>query len=87
MKKMYLDPDIDGCNIIIGNCRTRLNGKVSKVCSEINRRVVNKLGEQIYEIGIDLCGIGIAYKDNLNGFRINTFDIKRQDIDNTLPLL
>lgn len=86
MKKMYLDPDIDGCNIIIGKHRTRINGKIEKVCHEIYKRVVDNSHDQIYEIGIDMHGIGIAYKDYLNGYRVDTFNIKRQDVDDVLPV-
>lgn len=91
---MILDPYREGCTIWMGENVTSIKGSPQEVCEQIYMRVVvaresasgNIHYEQVYEIGVDIGGIGITYKNILNDMGIKTYDIRGKRPDDILPL-
>lgn len=91
---MILDPHREGCVVWFGIYVTHLRGDPQTVCNDIWERVTRPIEnngeikyEQIYEIGIDIKGIGIIYKDYLNKLGLKTVDIKSKEVSLVLPRL
>ena len=91
---MILDPYRNGCTIWMGENVTSIKGNPQEVCEQLYTRVVvaresvsgKTQYEQVYEIGVDIGGDGIVYKDILNDMGIKTYDIRGKRLDDILPL-
>lgn len=92
---MILDCYRDGVTIFTDSNVTSIKGtNIKDICNEIYKRVVvarvTPLEElkydQIYELYVDVSGIGVAYKDVLINMGLKIGDIRYREIDRILPV-
>lgn len=93
---MILDAYKDGVQIFTDSNVTSIKGnEVIKVCEEIYKRVVlvtinETTGReeitQLYELYIDVGGIGAYYKNCLTNMGLRVGDIRYRRIDSILPI-
>lgn len=91
---MIIETFTDGVRLWVNNNVTSISGdNVDKICRDIYSRVmqpkVNDEGkliyEQIYELYVDVIGIGLAYKDCLTHMGLEVHDITKANVDKVLP--
>lgn len=92
---MIIDPYVDGVQIFTDSNITAIKGKdPAAVCEDIYRRVVlprqdicgNILYDQLYELYIDVGGVGITYKHILTDMGLKVSDLRYRKPDAVLPI-
>lgn len=93
---MIIDPYKDGVYIWTDSNVTSIKGKhIPDICEEIYSRVVQPrisghsgyiIYDQIYELYIDIGGVGIDYKDILTRMGLKVSDIRYRKINDILPI-
>jgi hypothetical protein len=74
MKRILIDPEYEQCTIYYNNIFTIFKGDVDSMMTSLIS-ILNMSGEP-FEIVLDIHGIGMAYKDNLNSHGIDVTEIK-----------
>ena len=91
---MILDPYIHGCNVWHGNKVVTIKGEPAHVCNEIYKRIVipkqtvsgRYKYDQLYDIQVDIGGIGKIYCDILSDMGLNYTEIRGGRIEDILPV-
>lgn len=91
---MIIDPYDKGVYIYTDSNVTSIKGNIISVCEEIYSRVVQpretKMGnfvyDQIYELYIDIGGIGIGYKDRLTEMGLSVHELRYRNVDTVFPI-
>lgn len=92
---MIIDPYKNGVQIFTDSNITSIKGgNVIGICQEIYKRVTipredisgRIVYDQIYELHMDIGGIGIAYKDCLENMGLKISDMRYKNVDAILPI-
>jgi adenylosuccinate synthase len=91
---IIIDPSRDGCTLWNKEFVTSIRGNIDEVCKDIYSRVTYVLHEdedeyqcfQFKKIGVDITGIGRAYKDTLTKYGLEVVDIVGKPIDTYLDV-
>lgn len=91
---MIIDSYNKGVYIWTDSNVTSIKGNITSVCKEIYARVVQpretKMGnfvyDQIYELYIDIGGIGIDYKHCLTEMGLSVHELRYRNVDTVLPI-
>lgn len=91
---MIIDPYDKGVYIWTDSNVTSIKGNIISVCEEIYTRVVqpreteigNFVYDQIYELYIDIGGIGRSYKDYLTEMGLSIHELRYRNVDTVLPI-
>lgn len=93
---MIIDPQRNGVYIWTDSNVTSIKGdNIPDICKEIYSRVVQPrkhsvtgeiLYDQIYELYIDIGGVGVMYKDILTDMGLIIHDIRYRNVNIVLPV-
>jgi adenylosuccinate synthase len=91
---IIIDPSRDGCILWNKEFVTSIKGDINEVCKDIYSRVTYVLHNdedeykcfQFRKIGVDVTGIGRAYKDVLTKYGLEVGDIVGKPIDTFLEV-
>lgn len=92
---MIIDPYDKGVYIYTDSNVTSIKGSnIISICEEIYTRVVqpretkkgNFVYDQIYELYIDIGGIGRGYKDCLTEMGLSIHELRYRNVDTVLPI-
>lgn len=91
---MIIDPYPRGVYIWTDSNVTSIKGNVFDICKEIYSRVVQPrqtvggrvIYDQIYDLHIDITGIGREYGDCLTDMGLEIHEIRHREIDTVLPI-
>jgi hypothetical protein len=91
---MIIDPYNDGCNVWHGDIVFTIKGEPVHVCEQLYRRIVTPKEtpsgrinyEQIYDLQVDIGGIGRIYSDILIDMGLSVKEIRGARVDDILPI-
>lgn len=92
---MIIDPCRNAVYLWTDSNVTSIKGRdIPDICKEIYSRVVQprfnirgeKIYDQMYELYIDVGGVGAAYKDCLIDMGLKVNDIRYRNVDSILPV-